>query len=115
MTFGNIYLTPRDPDSYSVGATITNAIRVDGQIRLVFQGRDPENGDTYEGTLQLEHRTGEQSVAADYINNPRSTSEERRTFTLVGSFIDDSCTYFDGAWVEQEFTLDCVIEDIAVR
>jgi hypothetical protein len=100
MAFGEIHLTPSDSDSYSVGATITNAVRYGDYFQLVYHGRDPENGETYEGTIRLERRLGEQSIEAHYTNQPRSSAPERRCFILVGSFIDSSYTFFDGLWID---------------
>ena len=38
MAFGEIHLTPSDSDSYSVGATITNAVRYGDYFQLVYHG-----------------------------------------------------------------------------
>lgn len=116
---GQILLTPSDPDSYSVGAKILRAVRVGNNLNLLFCGTDPENGETYEGALQLECKTELQTVQAEYtnkpLNHPKDKPLEPRKFTLVGKFIDSSFDYFEGSWIEPDFTLDCTIEEISAE
>lgn len=86
MHAGEIFLTPYDKDSYPVGAKISRAVRIGSHIRIIYEGRDPESGEKYEGVIELECRAGEQEISAEYTSSFPSKTPEKRKFRIVGRF-----------------------------
>lgn len=82
-----------------IDAAVTRSTVHNGQLVLLYKGRDRNDLKPYDGRICLHQHEAMQAIVGSYSSGGRDN-----TFTLTGRFTDNTFSSFEGRWIEPGWT-----------
>ncbi|MDB5907445.1 MAG: hypothetical protein JWP34_1559 [Massilia sp.] len=90
-----------------IDAIVTSCVIHDGQMVILYSGRDRSTQQPYDGRLNLKLDRTSQTVTGSSQSYGGAVP-----FKLIGHFTDESFSTFEGRWIENDWTAKFYFQDV---